>query len=130
MLTGFVILLNLWAIFAANPKTSKYCEGGIKLNTNVPFIGDCIGLGNGGAETNQLEAFPKLMGGLMKIIMTAILIISFVLIVVAGVMMTASGISPQAYSKGIKMIQKVAVGIALLWASSIILKIINPNFFV
>lgn len=66
----------------------------------------------------------------MKIIMTAILVISFVLIVVAGVMVSASGMDPKMYSKGMGMIKKVATGIALLGASGVILKIINPNFFV
>lgn len=112
-------------------KPEKYCANGIKLNTDVPFIGDCIHFWKtSGNQIGQLDAFPYLMGGLMKIIMTAILVISFVLIVVAGVMVSASGMDPKMYSKGMGMIKKVATGIALLGASGVILKIINPNFFV
>ena len=33
------------------------------------------------------------------------------------------------YTKGMDIIQKVAVGMALLGASGVILKLINPNFF-
>lgn len=112
-------------------KSEKYCANGIKLNTDVPFIGDCIHFWKtSGNQIGQLDAFPYLMGGLMKIVMTAILVISFVLIVVAGVMVSASGMDPKMYSKGMGMIRKVATGIALLGASGVILKIINPNFFV
>jgi len=52
------------------------------------------------------------------------LIVSFVLIIVGGIMI-ATG-NP---SGGKKMIMKVVVGIALLGASGVILRLINPNFF-
>jgi hypothetical protein len=122
---------NIKNIIPTWDKPEKYCANGIKLNTDVPFIGDCIHFWKtSGNQIGQLDAFPYLMGGLMKIIMTAILVISFVLIVVAGVMVSASGMDPKMYSKGMGMIKKVATGIALLGASGVILKIINPNFFV
>ena len=59
-----------------------------------------------------------------KILVTVILIISFVLIVVGGIM-----ISIGKASEGKKMITNVIVGIALLGASGVILRLINPNFF-
>lgn len=131
ILLGVGIFLPIWTNFS---HAASNCSG-IKLNTDVPFIGNCIYFGKtegtgDNKKISQLDAFPYLISGLMKIVMTAILVISFVLIVVAGVMISASGISPNAYKTGMKLIEKVAIGIALLGASGVILKIINPNFFV
>lgn len=53
----------------------------------------------------------------MKLIMTVILVISLLMIVAAGVMMTTGGYEKGNYSKGLEMIKKVAIGIALLGAS-------------
>lgn len=103
---------------------------GIKLNTSVPFIGKCIESRSTDVWTDEAKwvtettAFPVLMGSLTKILVTAILIISFVLIVIGGIMI-ASG-NP---SWGKSMIRKVVIGIAILWASGVILRLINPNFF-
>ena len=104
---------------------------GIELNTNVPFIGKCIEsdagtwyVGSGETWVTADEAFPVLMSSLTKILVTIILIVSFVLIIIWGIMI-ATG-NP---SWGKKMIIKVVVGIALLWASGVILRLINPNFF-
>ncbi|MFA6255954.1 MAG: hypothetical protein WC606_02110 [Candidatus Absconditabacterales bacterium] len=103
---------------------------GISLNTSVPFIGNCIEDTNAnvgvGEETGVTgaTAFPVLMGSLTKILVTVILILSFVLIVIGGIMI-ATG-NP---SGGKKMIMKVVIGIAILGASGVILRLINPNFF-
>jgi len=99
---------------------------GIELNTSVPFIGNCIEdeSSNDPTAIKTDEAFPVLMSSLTKILVTVILIVSFVLIIVWGIMI-ASG-NP---SWGKKMIIKVVMGIALLGASGVILRLINPNFF-
>lgn len=102
---------------------------GVELNTSVPFIGKCIESESSYQSSDEKSvtwetAFPVLMSSLTKILVTAILIISFVLIVLGGVMI-ATG-NP---SGGKKMIIKVVIGIALLWASGVILRLINPNFF-
>lgn len=99
---------------------------GIKLNTSVPFIGNCIESKEQNPNSNVTDetAFPVLMWSLTKILVTVILIISFVLIIVGGIMI-ATG-DP---SGGKKMIMKVVIGIALLGASGVILRLINPNFF-
>ena len=112
------------------PCNKKWVCCGIQLNTSIPFIGKCIE----SASTNVWEgeeisvtgetAFPVLMWSLTKILVTIILIVSFVLIIIWGIMI-ATG-NP---SWGKKMIIKVVVGIALLWASGVILRLINPNFF-
>lgn len=65
----------------------------------------------------------------MKFIITVIMIVSFLIIVAAGVMMTTGGFSSSNYSKGIEWIKTVAIALALLGASGVILKLINPNFF-
>lgn len=110
------------------------CACGIKLNTVVPFIGDCIQFKWSSDDPDTTvawpsTAFPLLMGGLSKILVTAILVFSFVLVIVAGVMMTTGGFSESNFSQGKQLLMKVIAGLALLWASGIILKLINPNFF-
>jgi len=102
---------------------------GISLNTKIPFIGNCIEDGTsapGPGETGVTwqTAFPVLMWSLTKILITLILIVSFVLIIIGGIMI-ATG-NP---SWGKKMITNVVIGIALLGASWVILRLINPNFF-
>jgi phage-related holin len=78
---------------------------------------------------NQLNAFPFLMMGLSKILVTIILIFSFLIIIVAWLMMTTWVYSESNYKKGMERIQKVVVWLILLWASGLILKLINPSFF-
>lgn len=102
---------------------------GVQLNTSVPFIGNCIeddsaNVGAGETTVTWATAFPVLMWSLTKILVTVILILSFVLIVIWGIMITTG--NP---SGGKSMIIKVVVGIALLGASGVILRLINPNFF-
>ncbi len=101
----------------------------ISLNTSIPFIGKCIEdnkTNQWSDETNVTweTAFPVLMWSLVKILVTVILILSFVLIIIGGIMI-ATGDAPW----GKKMIIKVVIGIALLGASGVILRLINPNFF-
>ncbi len=101
---------------------------GISLNTSVPFIGNCIenSTGNVGAGETDVTwdtAFPVLMWSLTKILVTIILIVSFVLIIIWGIMIATGN------PGGKKMIIRVVVGIALLGASGVILRLINPNFF-
>ena len=108
-------------------KTAWVCCG-IQLNTSIPFIGKCIEeKGNQWSDETGVTwttAFPTLMWSLTKILVTVILIISFVLIIIGGIMI-ATG-NP---SWGKKMIINVVIGIALLGASGVILRLINPNFF-
>ena len=90
---------------------------GVKLNTSIPFIGNCIEsntgyIGAGKTAVSATDAFPTLIGSLTKILISVILIVCFILIIVAGVMI-ASG-KP---ADGKKMIMNVAIGLALLGAS-------------
>lgn len=101
---------------------------GVELNTNVPFIGKCLEDEQYAEQdptvVSQERAFPVLMGSLTQILVTVILIVSFVLIVVGGIMI-ATG-NPKG---GKDLLMKVVIGIALLGASWVILRLINPNFF-
>lgn len=79
-----------------NPAQKQCC--GIKLNTVVPFIGNCIEMRASNQTydpanpnktiVNQINAFPILMGGLTKIMVTVILIMSFMMVIIGGAMMT------------------------------------------
>ncbi len=114
--------------------TCKSCSDewvccGISLNTSVPFIGKCIESEKNYTSPGETwvtweEAFPVLMWSLTKMLVTVILIVSFVLILIGGIMITTG--NP---SGGKKMIINVVIGIALLGASWVILRLINPNFF-
>lgn len=107
----------------------KVCCG-VKLNTNVPFIGNCLEQDTSDPSAVSPErAFPVLMSSLTKILVTVILIVSFVLIVVGGIMIASAWPNQSKASEGRKLIMKVVVGIALLGASGVILRLINPNFF-
>lgn len=102
---------------------------GVSLNTSIPFIGKCIESQTNYKSPDETSvtwetAFPVLMWSLTKILVTAILIVSFVLIVVWGIMISTG--NPSGWKK---LIIKVVVGIALLGASWVILRLINPNFF-
>lgn len=118
--------------------SSQWCCG-IKLNTVVPFIWDCIEMtsqnntsssNNPNSSTvNQLNAFPFLMMGLSKILVTVILIFSFLIIIAAWFMMTTWVYSDGNYKKWIEMIEKVVIALILLWSSWLILRLINPSFF-
>lgn len=109
----------------------------IKLNTNFPFIWDCIQTFDYSgtnedwtSKTTPINAFPKLMWALMNLLMTVILIMSLLMIVYSWVLMTTWWYSTSNYTKGIWLLSQVAKWMALLWASWVILKVINPNFFV
>jgi len=129
-----MLFLSVNSVFAQNTNNvssvARVCNG-VKLNTNVPFIGDCIEFGEGDGSTNVTKdtAFPILMGAMAQILVTVILVFSFVMIIVAGVMMSSSGGEATRFNDGKKLIMKVIAGLALLWASWVILKLINPSFF-
>ena len=120
---------------ALNKPTCQPCSRkdvccGVKLNTNVPFIGNCLEQDTSDPSAVSPErAFPVLMSSLTKILVTVILIVSFVLIVVGGIMIASAWANQSRASEWRKLIMKVVVGIALLGASGVILRLINPNFF-
>lgn len=115
---------------ACKPSADNCC--GISLYTNVPFVGKCIEYG-GSTVTNAdgsstvvtpVNAFPVLLGAMSKILLSVILIVCFGAIVVAGVMVSYG--NPE---WGRKLIEHVVIAMALLGASWVILRLVNPNFF-
>jgi len=107
--------------------------GGVSLNTNVPFVGNCIALrGSSSWNTTVVDpttAFPVLVAGLTRIVMTIILIFCFMAIIVWGILMSMGGYDPDRYKEGKTLIKRVVMALALLGASGVILRLINPNFF-
>lgn len=100
---------------------------GIKLNTDVPFVGRCINQIaslDGNTQASTATAFPRLMRAFANIVMTLILVGSIILLVVSGVMWTSG--DPE---QGKRMIRRVIFSLVLLGASGIILRLINPVFF-
>lgn len=115
----------------------KPCSWWIRLNTNVPFIWNCImtkkwegwSRVNETTTVSQETAFPYLISVLTKFLVWIIVLVAFSFIIVWGMKMTMEWASPWQYKSWKDMIIKAAVAIALLWMSWIILNAINPNIF-
>lgn len=111
----------------------------IKLNTNVPFIWNCIRTASWSQDkvwkdwsttsVTQETAFPLLISALTKFVIGVIMLVAFWFIVVWGLKMTMEWASPGQYKEWKDMIMKAVIAIALIWLSWIILNAINPNFF-
>ena len=107
---------------------------GIELYVWIPFIGDCIEMNSYSARPDtttvtNTSAFPVLMQWLMKIVMSVILVVSFLLVIVSGLMMTAWAFKSTSFDKWKTLIKNVIISLILLWLSWLILKLINPSFF-
>lgn len=114
-----------------NPCNCKYgFEGngenaGIPLNTSIPFVGRCVPKSSWSTDDGSaLNAFPVIIGAATKMLVTVILLVSFVMIVVGGVQWASWDAK-----SGKAKITKVAIGIAMLGMMGAILRLINPNFF-
>ena len=118
----------LWlqsAVYADWVECWGECKNWIKLNTCFPFIWDCIVTKSGDwAGVNVTNAFPTMTSALIKLTMSIILVVCFILIIVAGIMRSAN--KPK---EAKKLISWVAITILLLWFAWVILRLINPNFF-
>lgn len=106
----------------------------IKLNTVVPFIWDCIELNTDShrwdtTAVTSITAFPLLMQWLMKILMSAIMVFSFLMVIIAWLMMTSWAFSNSSFSKWKTILKNVIISLILLWCSWLILSLINPSFF-
>ncbi len=95
----------------------------IELNTNVPYVWNCI------EREESDEAFPRLMWWVSRIVITLTLVVAFLMLVAWWVLITMSWADQSSYWKWKELIIKVIVWILLLWASWVILYMINPNFF-
>lgn len=105
-------------------------EQDIMLNTYIPFIGRCIkrSVNAWSSETTVVNVFPNMVGWLTRILMTAIVIMWF-LGILTGWFMIASDWAFGTKQMGVKLIVSIIAWLILLWASGIILNLINPNFF-
>jgi hypothetical protein len=110
---------------------NRCCEW-ILLITNVPFIGQCIGTKTQWTNpsawllVDQDAAFPVLMWWLSRLLVSIILLVSFAGIIIAWVMIAASWSGASNWKK---LIWNIITALALLGASGVILRLINPNFF-
>jgi len=95
----------------------------IKLNTDFPIIWNCI-WGDKEDGVDATNAFPTMLGAFTKIIMSVILVVCFVMVIYAGILRSAN--NPK---EAKEWLTRVAITVALLWLSGVILKLINPNFF-
>ena len=94
----------------------------IKLNTKFPIIWNCI---ETKGNINPTNAFPTMLWAITKIIMSIILVVCFIMIIWAGILWASDN------PKDAKpLFKKVAITLLLLWLSWVILKLVNPNFFV
>lgn len=123
----FVVPVN--TVHAANTDCDP--EEDIMLNMYMPFIGNCIKRsvdeGND-SERNIANVFPKTVGGLVRILMTAVIIFWFLGILTGWFMIAADG-AFGTKDRGVQLIVTIITGLILLWASGIILNLINPDFF-
>ena len=105
----------------------------IQLNTVVPFIWDCIEMTASSrwdtTSVTSVTAFPVLMQWLMKILMSAIMIFSFLMVIIAWFMMTTWAFSSWNFAKWKTILKNVIISLILLGCSWLILSLINPNFF-
>jgi len=105
-------------------------DSDIKLNTDVPFVGNCISTDDSsGTDSNVSNAFPKLMWWVAKIIITLVLVMALLMVILWWVMITAWWMDQWLVAKWKSLIIKVVVAVALLGLSWAILHLINPNFF-
>ncbi len=108
----------------------------IMLNISIPFVGRCIKKDPAARETSDdrwnttsWNVFPKLMGWLVRLLMTIIYIIWFLWILVWWFMISASGADPELKTKWRSLIKMVIWWLILVGLSGIILNFINPDFF-
>ncbi len=101
---------------------------GIKLNTDVPFVGRCISNDKEAIAADDAPspetAFVVLIKALTTIVMTLIMVGSVIMLIISGVMIASGN-----YTDGKALIIKVVISLVLLGASGIILRLINPIAF-
>jgi hypothetical protein len=108
----------------------------------VPFIWNCIEFGNTNDTydsqywwsdktivVNSLNAFPILTWGLTRIWLVILLVSSLLLVISGWVLIASSWREWWNYWAWKDMIRKVVMWIAAIWASWVILNLINPSFF-
>ena len=124
---------NTWSCKCVCDSSNRCCW--IQLNTVVPFIWDCIELDTNSnnentTSVNSMTAFPVLMQWLMKIMMSVIMVFSFIMVIVSWLMMTVWAMpKSSSFDKWKNIFKNVLISLILLWCSWLILSLINPSFF-
>ena len=123
---------STWSCKCVCDSSKKCCW--IQLNTVVPFIGDCIEMNTDSSRwdttsVTSVTAFPILAQWLMKILMSAIMVFSFLMVIIAWLSMTTWAFGWSWFSKWKTILKNVIISLILLWCSWLILSLINPNFF-
>ncbi|MEI7477480.1 MAG: hypothetical protein WCJ81_02950 [bacterium] len=54
------------------------------MNTNLPFLGNCIEKSDAGGNA-ATNAFPTVMSAVSKMLVTVILLVSFIMIIIGGI---------------------------------------------
>lgn len=106
-------------------------EKDVMLNTNIPFIGRCIkkkSTTDSGSTATMGNAFPRLMAGLTRIVMSAVVVVALLAVLIWGFMVAAEG-AAGTKEKGLQLIKLAIWWLILVGLSGIILNLINPNFF-
>lgn len=98
------------------------CNGGVVLNTDIPFVGRCIL--KDGTASGWWTAISGISRALTSIFMTLILTWGFAMIIWWWVQISMGDIKG-----GRSKIFNVIVAFAVLWSLGILLRLINPNFF-
>lgn len=123
IIANIIAIIPIVSIYATwNNATWSICSWGITLNTDVPWVWRCM-------PTDTTQAFPLLIWWLIKTLTSVMLVIGLIMIIIWWVMMTMDWMNSGSFKKWKDMILKVGTIIALLWLSGVILKAINPNFF-
>lgn len=98
------------------------CNGGIVLNTHIPFIGRCIL--KDGSTANGWSALSGISQAISRIFMTLILTGGFAMLIWWWVQIAMGDMKG-----GKEKIKNVVIAFAVLWSLGIVLRLINPNFF-
>ena len=136
MIKKIFYFIFIFALFFVNFFVSaKEDENCVQLNTNIPFIGNEICMWEKSSQNwdkttvTADDAFPVLVGWLMKILIAIIIAVGLLMIIWGGILISSSWADQSLYGKWKDMIMKVIIWIALLGLSWLILHMINPNFF-
>ena len=136
MIKKIFYFIFIFALFFVNFFVSaKEDENCVQLNTNIPFIGNEICMWEKSSQNwdkttvTADDAFPVLVGWLMKILISIIIAVGLLMIIWGGILISSSWADQSLYGKWKDMIMKVVIWIALLGLSWLILHMINPNFF-
>jgi len=136
MIKKIFYFIFIFALFFVNFFVSaKEDENCVQLNTNIPFIGNEICMWEKSSQNwdkttvTADDAFPVLIGWLMKILIAIIIAVGLLMIIWGGILISSSWADQSLYGKWKDMIMKVIIWIALLGLSWLILHMINPNFF-